>query len=1099
MAMPMSSAFTMPDRRKKVITYGRSARYTAPQKLQDDAPSPERPRKQSNITYGTAQRPGAILGTGSTFNSAHATHQKSPALPDVFDVPSDDEPTPRPSAAPKKKAAPNKEVVDEFDFPGSEDERPQTSHRIGKITRPLRKAGQAQPLGYTSKKNVQERERAAVPSSDDPIAAPLPPARRRAKTPQTLQKPASTGHPQTTTRSVVRPNVRSRATTPAASTVVAKKVSKGTTKLPAKKVVVEAAVSWSPDLDVFDVPSSDEDAPARTPMKPRPAPISRNKMPSTAPVSHAPPSPAPSFDSDVSNASNKRKRRASASSSATAKPAQPPEQKSDASVPWRGRKYQKKEDSISPGHDANSLPQTTMPIAKKPEDHAKPAPKRTRVLTNPTSAKPRIVKGQSSPATLHSMLAMRSLAKPSPVPEAPEVPAVDDETMYDIPEVTTPLARAAKPSLPGSVTPRQQALFSNLLGDSSDSTTSMPSISRLRLTERTPGSAIAALNKSSSDIPQSAHTRKGRLIDMLKQAAPSSDEDSESDEETEENMTEIPVISAPSQPAADNKPASQAASNEMEVDSEAVNNSQSSQAVLHLNSGARITYAQQRSILQETNFEDELMNSMDIDDDLGLGFAHREISVSESGDDAAQVRGIHELRRQGQQYRFQSEASASIEDISGKGGLNASQRRSALIEFATDMAEKSYIGQLLESSLTALLLRSIAPTGEIVFDFAAAVTVLFILETRPGYAVLDQIYQASTLETLKILLTSSFSGYDISRIAKDRKTNMSMSAREMMAEFRILILNTIWPAEKPEKVTPQLLAMKVLERLVIGLRKTGVSEAIVDGGIVAKLLDATSSPIQHLKAGKATAQDRLILATTFSILESLSVSHDKQATWSNGILSRLADITPVFFEGNSASPIRLVIRLCMNLTNNKPKACQLFAWPSFVLPLLRSISQKFKLLATELEEERRTEVLEDLILSLGAMINLAEYSDQARASVVRDGEGLIGDLVEIFLEGSARAEHADSMEESQSSVTIGYLTVLLGNLCLNNTVRAVVCVRLPGKKIDVLVQKVREFVMYNQRVDRLTGQFEGEEGVETLRNFTARLMRVVEGLETAGE
>jgi hypothetical protein len=91
------------------------------------------------------------------------------------------------------------------------------------------------------------------------------------------------------------------------------------------------------------------------------------------------------------------------------------------------------------------------------------------------------------------------------------------------------------------------------------------------------------------------------------------------------------------------------------------------------------------------------------------------------------------------------------------------------------------------------------------------------------------------------------------------------------------------------------------------------------------------------------------------------------------------------------------------------------------------------------------------------------------------------------------------MEESQSSVTIGYLTVLLGNLCLNTTVRSAVCARLPGKKLDMLIQKVKEFVLYNQRVDRLTRQFEGEEGAETLRNFTARLMRVVEGLEQAGK
>lgn len=90
------------------------------------------------------------------------------------------------------------------------------------------------------------------------------------------------------------------------------------------------------------------------------------------------------------------------------------------------------------------------------------------------------------------------------------------------------------------------------------------------------------------------------------------------------------------------------------------------------------------------------------------------------------------------------------------------------------------------------------------------------------------------------------------------------------------------------------------------------------------------------------------------------------------------------------------------------------------------------------------------------------------------------------------------MEESQSSVTIGYLTILLGNLCLNDEVRSKIRSRLPGQKNDMLVQKVREFIDYNQRVDRIAGQFEGEEGRETVRRFTERLMRVVEGLERAG-
>ena len=70
---------------------------------------------------------------------------------------------------------------------------------------------------------------------------------------------------------------------------------------------------------------------------------------------------------------------------------------------------------------------------------------------------------------------------------------------------------------------------------------------------------------------------------------------------------------------------------------------------------------------------------------------------------------------------------------------------------------------------------------------------------------------------------------------------------------------------------------------------------------------------------------------------------------------------------------------------------------------------------------------------------------------------------------------------------------MLGNLCLNTRVRRKVTSLLPGKRIEVLVQKVKEFVQYNARVDQV--EFEGQEGERTLQNFTLRLMRVVERLE----
>jgi len=73
---------------------------------------------------------------------------------------------------------------------------------------------------------------------------------------------------------------------------------------------------------------------------------------------------------------------------------------------------------------------------------------------------------------------------------------------------------------------------------------------------------------------------------------------------------------------------------------------------------------------------------------------------------------------------------------------------------------------------------------------------------------------------------------------------------------------------------------------------------------------------------------------------------------------------------------------------------------------------------------------------------------------------------------------------------------MLGNLCLDDRVRRKVTSLLPSKDFNLLVQKVKEFVQYNQRLDQ--AEFEGAEGQQTLQNFTLRLMLVVERLEKAG-
>lgn len=89
------------------------------------------------------------------------------------------------------------------------------------------------------------------------------------------------------------------------------------------------------------------------------------------------------------------------------------------------------------------------------------------------------------------------------------------------------------------------------------------------------------------------------------------------------------------------------------------------------------------------------------------------------------------------------------------------------------------------------------------------------------------------------------------------------------------------------------------------------------------------------------------------------------------------------------------------------------------------------------------------------------------------------------------------MEESHSGVAIGYLAVLLGNLCLSDSVRSQICMLLPDQQLTMLIDSIKEFVRVHEHVDRKAHDFEGTEGQEASQNYTARLMHVVERLQSA--
>ena len=233
--------------------------------------------------------------------------------------------------------------------------------------------------------------------------------------------------------------------------------------------------------------------------------------------------------------------------------------------------------------------------------------------------------------------------------------------------------------------------------------------------------------------------------------------------------------------------------------------------------------------------------------------------------------------------------------------------------------------------------------------------------------------------------------------------------------------------------------------------------------------------------------------------------------WTQKTLHRIAQ---TLISVNKSSPrgrhtFFLTLRLCLNVTTDNALNCDFLAGnPQAVHHLLQTVLDGFSALDDETEEENRTLALDLLVLALGILINLFEHSATARSHTTdttnpSTSSQQITLLVATFTTGQKRSLDAESVAESTANVALGYLAVVLANLCQDPAARMIVQDALPGRELKVLGDAVEEFVLFHQQVDGMAGvAFEGEEGKAVWGEHTERLRTClgrVRGLEGEGE
>ncbi|KAF2756038.1 hypothetical protein EJ05DRAFT_487846 [Pseudovirgaria hyperparasitica] len=814
---------------------------------------------------------------------------------------------------------------------------------------------------------------------------------------------------------------------------------------------ISKSTSAVPDASVFDVPTTDtEDETAKqdsdakyttTPKVKKTIPRARSQQP----------------EKGAQESRNKRR-----------KPSPNDEQETS--------RRQQVQQSQSNGVVAESHSQKNSRIAQHP---------RRAGLTGAARRKPP-VKASSSPAKLQIPVAPNPGLTNMHEPEASGPYDVEFETEIN------PYAAAYQDSGSpmhldgaGSATPKQKRLWSNLLGDNvATPSPSQLKLQKLQLTERPEKRKSPETLSGATNLD----TRQGkrRLIDRLIQSEEEASEDSSSGDESFHSVPTEPISSQYDSSQISDPPA-------------LMRQTSSFRTKRSGPTGARITYAKQRSHLEESMVEDgDILGAITMGSPTDMkpsakswsqplisrsgDTSHFDMDDDDLSDSGAGMKSIHELRIAGANRQFSNEVDALFEDLDQPKKASLSSRRSALINLGAKLTDKRFVSKLLDKGLSRRIFNAHVAdySQDPILGFAFSACVAFILTADKSTAVLADIRESGTLECLASLLDRTD---DIAHLVKARRTNMSRIAQKAVMDLHEIVRSSthLWAVASSTSISPRLLALRGLELSTRSLRKAGDRDELLTQDHLAKVLAIAETSSSGSATGSVSPLDQRCVYYSLSVALDTTLGDTASEVWSTANQHRFRDIAASFLD----TPPRfgpkveqLATKLCLNLTNNNAHTSALFASPVIIQSFLCSIDSRFNLLSSPLSPADRSIAIDHLVLGLGAMINLAEFSDAARLAVLAPGDVLLNALLRIHLEGAEKVAEADSLEESNANVAFGYLSVLLANLCLNETVRGKVRGKMPQGGLEGLVGALAQFVGLQVMACRLEGGGAGAGGGE---------------------
>lgn len=727
-------------------------------------------------------------------------------------------------------------------------------------------------------------------------------------------------------------------------------------------------------------------------------------------------------------------------------------------------------------------------------------------------------------------------ATPPPLPHAAHSPSKEAKT----PRNTThsqPKSQMSKPA--ASTKPAQKARGFESIKEglpAAKPTTDRPTYSKNMKTPERP-----ALLSSDAALLDLTPSRK-RLVDALYSNEPSEASSSESESETSprEEADSIHESQGSSQEQI-KRPKNSLSRDPSDLGVDIAKDKGDLASPRSLQAGGpKVTYARQRSFLSAIGAPDDLSDLAGPEPSLlsetrstksGLS---RESTLQkdvfslppdEDGDitGTGAVRNIYELRQAGGNARFKGMVDSIFEDLEHPATSRA-QRHRGLLQLCSKLTDDQFVRRFLDNSQEKRFMKCQIDQGDIMSYYLIASALSLLLLMGPVSFVSLQTYCSQISNVIPQLIDDD---RDILRIARSEvKLSGSdrVTLRKVDGELR---QSRIWQPMKSLQPSAQTLALRLIELVVRRVRETGDHINALSDSILAKVVELVLQHSVSEEAIDAESGSFAILETSISILESYTVlpdSLDQSKERIIGELSRLGSflarlsLEPTF---QSRHLQMLGVRLILNLTNNKPDLCEEFSTRDTLTALTEMILGNFGMVSEEASgsDDRKDSLLDIVILALGALINLTEWSTVSRQLMLtmrRNSTTFLDCLLQLFQDVRDSVSkvctsfyppvylfcnkrdcittnlylQADSVTQTHSNVAFGYLSVLLSTLSLDDEVRSHLKSHLNGKGLDRLLMSVEEFSQYHRKVEEDLQE-------EAVSRFTGRLQSILERIRQA--